>query len=130
MQKFINNDITNAKTVHQTSLLHIKSNLDRLGLLPPTHGQRSQLQADKSRSNQFLYRCKMALAVKKSLKTKNCEEVQVLVRSEKERSTVQVLARNCLEKIGTHVDLLLLFVTFSVLVANPKTSLHGGQPRS
>ena len=29
---------TNAKTVHQTSLLHIESNLDRLGLLSPTHG--------------------------------------------------------------------------------------------
>ena len=34
---------TNIKTVHQTSLLHIvESNLDRLGMLPPTHGQRSQ----------------------------------------------------------------------------------------
>ena len=30
------------KTVHQTSLLHIESNLDRLILLSPTHGQRSQ----------------------------------------------------------------------------------------
>ena len=29
---------TNAKTIHQTSLLHIESNLDRLGLLSPTHG--------------------------------------------------------------------------------------------
>ena len=29
---------TDAKTVHPTSLLHIESNLDRLGLLPPTHG--------------------------------------------------------------------------------------------
>ena len=28
---------TNIKTVHQTSLLHIESNLDRLGLLSPTH---------------------------------------------------------------------------------------------
>ena len=37
---------TNVKTVHQTSLLHnIESNLDRLGLLPPTHGQRSQQQS-------------------------------------------------------------------------------------
>ena len=35
----------NVKTVHQTSLLHnIESNLDRLGLLPPTHGQRSKQQ--------------------------------------------------------------------------------------
>ena len=36
---------TNVKTVHQTSLLHIESNLDRLGLLSPTHGQRSQQQS-------------------------------------------------------------------------------------
>ena len=27
---------TNIKTVHQTSLLHIESNLDRLGMLSPT----------------------------------------------------------------------------------------------
>ena len=36
---------TNIKTVHQTSLLHIESNLDRLGLLSPTHDQRSQQQS-------------------------------------------------------------------------------------
>ena len=36
---------TNVETVHQTSLLHIESNLDRLGLLSPTHGQRSQQQS-------------------------------------------------------------------------------------
>ena len=35
---------TNVKTVHQTSLLHIESNLDRLGFLSPTYGQRSQQQ--------------------------------------------------------------------------------------
>ena len=35
---------TNIKTVHQTSLLHIESSLDRLGLLSPTHDQRSQQQ--------------------------------------------------------------------------------------
>ena len=41
---------TNVKTVHQTSLLHIESNLDFIesnldfGLLSPTHGQRSQQQ--------------------------------------------------------------------------------------
>ena len=34
----------NIKTVRQTSLLHIESNLDRLGLLSPTHDQRSQQQ--------------------------------------------------------------------------------------
>ena len=33
------------KTIYQTSLLHIESNLDRLGLLSPTHGQRSQQQS-------------------------------------------------------------------------------------
>ena len=32
----------NVETVYQTSLLHIESNLDPLGLLSPTHGQRSQ----------------------------------------------------------------------------------------
>ena len=31
---------TNIKMVHQTSLLHIESSLDRLGLLSPTHDQR------------------------------------------------------------------------------------------
>ena len=36
---------TNVKMVHQTFLLHIESNLDRLGLLSPTHGQRSQQQS-------------------------------------------------------------------------------------
>ena len=36
---------TNIKTVHQTSLLHIESNLDRLRLLLPTHGQRSKQQS-------------------------------------------------------------------------------------
>ena len=35
---------SNVKTVYQTSLLHIESNLDRLRLLSPTHGQRSQQQ--------------------------------------------------------------------------------------
>ena len=36
---------TNVKTVSQTSLLHSESNLDRLGLLSPTHGQRYQQQS-------------------------------------------------------------------------------------
>ena len=36
---------TNVKTVHQTSLLHVESNLDRLGMLSPTHDQRSQQQS-------------------------------------------------------------------------------------
>ena len=38
---------TNIKTVHQTSLLHIESSLDRLRLLSPTHDQRSQQQSGK-----------------------------------------------------------------------------------
>ena len=44
---------TNNKTVHQTSLPHIESSLDRLGLLSPTHDQRSQQQIGQLRSNQF-----------------------------------------------------------------------------
>ena len=39
---------TNIKTVHQTSLLHIESNLDRLGMLSPTHDQRSQQKTGKN----------------------------------------------------------------------------------
>ena len=35
---------TNIKKVHQTSLLHIESSHDRLGLLSPIHDQRSQQQ--------------------------------------------------------------------------------------
>ena len=38
---------TNIKTIHQTSLLHIESNLDRLGMLSPTHDQRSQQKTGK-----------------------------------------------------------------------------------
>ena len=34
-------------------LLHIESTLDRLGLVPPTHDQRSQQQIGQIRSNQF-----------------------------------------------------------------------------
>ena len=38
---------TNIKTVHQTFLLHTESNLDRLGMLSPTHDQRSQQKNGK-----------------------------------------------------------------------------------
>ena len=38
---------TNVKTVHQTSLLSIANNFDRLELLSPTHGQRSQQQSEQ-----------------------------------------------------------------------------------
>ena len=36
------------KTVHQTSLLHIESSPDRLGLLSPTRDQRSQQQSGQT----------------------------------------------------------------------------------
>ena len=38
---------TNVERVHQNSSFHIESNLDRLGLLLPTHGQRSQQQSGR-----------------------------------------------------------------------------------
>ena len=44
---------TNAKTFHQTSLFHIESNLDRLGLLSPTQTSVLSNKADELRSNQF-----------------------------------------------------------------------------
>ena len=45
---------TDVKMVNRTSLLHsIESNLDRLGMLAPTHDQRSQPKPEKLRSNQF-----------------------------------------------------------------------------
>ena len=37
--------LTNVKTVYQTFLLDIESSIDRLGLLPLTHDQRSQQQS-------------------------------------------------------------------------------------
>ena len=39
---------TNIKTVHQASLPHIESSLDQLGLLLPTHSQRSQQQSGQT----------------------------------------------------------------------------------
>ena len=42
-----------AKRFIKLPLLHIESSLDRLGLLSPTHDQRSQQQIGKTRSNQF-----------------------------------------------------------------------------
>ena len=36
---------TNVKTIHQTSSLHMENNPDRLELLSPSHGQRSQQQS-------------------------------------------------------------------------------------
>ena len=43
----------NIKTVHQTSLLHIESNLDQLGILSPTHDQRSQQKNGKNAPTSF-----------------------------------------------------------------------------
>ena len=42
-----------AECVNQQQQLHIESNLDRLGMLSPTHDQRSQEKTEKLRSNQF-----------------------------------------------------------------------------
>ena len=45
---------TNVETVHQTFLFHIESNLDRLRLLSPTHGQRSQQQSGQITLQSFV----------------------------------------------------------------------------
>ena len=44
---------TNAETVHQISLFHIQSNLDRLGLLSPTYSQRPQQQSGQITLHSF-----------------------------------------------------------------------------
>ena len=44
---------TNIKTVHQASLLHIESSLDRLDLLSPTHDQRAQQHSGQITLHQF-----------------------------------------------------------------------------
>ena len=64
---------TNIKTVHQTSLLHIESNLDGLGMLSPTHDQRSQQKygkiTEQLRSNQLIIKSKI-------LKATHCTEIR------------------------------------------------------
>ena len=60
---------TNIKTVHQTSLLHIESNLDRLGMLSPIHDQRSQQNPEKLRKNYFVNKSKI-------LKATHCTEIR------------------------------------------------------
>ena len=60
---------TNAKTVHQTSLLHIESNLNRLGILPPTHDQRSQQKNGKITLQPVL------INKSKFLKATHCTEI-------------------------------------------------------
>ena len=61
---------TNFKTVHQTSLLHIESNLDRLGMLSPTHDQRSQQKTGKITLQQAL------INKSKILKATHCTEIR------------------------------------------------------
>ena len=63
---------TNIKTVHQTSLLHIKSNLDRLGMLSPTHDQRSQQKTGKITLQPVL------INKSKFLKATHCTEIRKL----------------------------------------------------
>ena len=61
---------TNIKTVHQTSLLHIESNLDRLGMLSPTHDQRSQQKTGKFTLQPVL------INNSKLLKATHCTEIR------------------------------------------------------
>ena len=63
---------TNIKTVHQTSLLHIESNLDRLGLLSPTHDQRSQQQTGQIALQSVL------INKSKFLKSTHCTKIRKL----------------------------------------------------
>ena len=61
---------TNIKTVHQTSLLHIESNLERLGMLSPTHDQRSQQKIGKITLQPVL------INKSKILKATHCTEIR------------------------------------------------------
>ena len=61
---------TNIKTVHQTSFLHIESNLDRLGMLSPTHDQRSQQKTGKITLQPVL------INKSKILKATHCTEIR------------------------------------------------------
>ena len=62
---------TNIKTVYQTSLLHnIESNLDRLGMLSPTHDQRSQQKTGKITLQPVL------INKSKFLKATHCTEIR------------------------------------------------------
>ena len=71
---------TNVKTVHQTSVLHIiESNLDRLGLLSPTHHQRSQQQTGQIMLQPVL------ISRSKFLKATQCTKIRKI---EKPRSLV------------------------------------------
>ena len=62
---------TNVKTVHQTSLFHMESNLDRLGLLSPTHSQPSQQQSGQITLQSVLIKPKFLKAPHHTEKKKN-----------------------------------------------------------
>ena len=63
----------NIKTVHQTSLLHIiESNLDRFGLLSPTHDQPSQQQTGQITLQPVL------INKSKFLKATHCRKIRKL----------------------------------------------------
>ena len=61
---------TNIKTVHQTFLLHIESNFDRLGMLSPTHDQRSQQKKENITLQPVL------ISKSKFLKATDCTEIR------------------------------------------------------
>ena len=65
---------TNIRTVHQTSLLHIESNLDRLGMLSPTHDQRSQQKNGKKNGKITLQ--PVLINKSKILKATHCTEIR------------------------------------------------------
>ena len=61
---------TNIKTVHQTSLLHIESNLDRLGMLSPTHDPAFPAKTRKNALQPVL------INKSKFLKATHCTEIR------------------------------------------------------
>ena len=63
---------TNIKMVRQTSLLHIECSLDRLGLLSPTHDQRSQQQ-----SGQIILQ-PVLINKSKFLKMTHCTKIRII----------------------------------------------------
>ena len=71
---------TNIKTVHQTSLLHIKSNLDRLGMLSPPHDQQRSQQKTGNITLQSVL-----INKSKFLKATHCAEI---IKNEIPRSMV------------------------------------------
>ena len=62
---------TNIKTVHQTSLLHIESNLDRLGMLSPIHDDQRSQQKDRKITIQ-----PVLINKSKILKATHCTEIR------------------------------------------------------